>query len=294
MPKFTVATTGQRARYVPLMLQNRRKGFIGRNWPPTNLTAEFENYTSKVMNGTDIGSINNVSKSVAFQLTMTPDWGNSAWFIDASDATGTRAAFTESTPRNWTSIVPLYTRGRLKQMTFLVKILTVTGDVADPSAGIDFYVSSWLSSNLDKDNPITSFDADLGAGGDFAATNLFRDKLLKSRRVHTEVLQAKLGGGEKANGVLTLAFKLQPYVDRVGNITIGGKHIRVITDHGGGTIAATDVAVASLLTDFSGVNNRINVMIYPVNQGLTTPKINTVQIWSRTLVELYDRVHDTT
>ncbi len=282
MPKY--GRISRNTKYADLMVHNRTRGRIGRNWPPTTLRAEFENY---IEHDVRLNAINDASEAIALQLAMSPDWSDSGIFSTVS-ALGTRTAFTAQAPRNWTSIVPLYRRGRLLSMDFLLKIDSKAG--VDGNAALDWYVSSWLSSSLDKTNPITALDAAVGVAAPFNADNDFRDLLLKSRRVHTEILKATQKNG---TGVLTIKYKLNPFVDRVGNMMVGGKHVRVATDHGGGTALTTDKAVAALLTDPAGVDSRINIVLYPVESITVSPRLGSFHIWSRTHVELYDRVHDT-
>lgn len=270
----------------------RTRGFIGRNWPPTNLTAEFENFMERDVQNTGSGQINDVAEGILFQFRMTPDM--SAWFKwNNGDAAGTRTTLATATkPRNWDRIISMYTRGRHLSSSILVKLHIVPGVAA--LSELDWYVCCWISSPLDANNPLNVDEGNLGNAAPWTANNEFRALLLKSRRVMTKIIRANRGGGSRNTGTLTMKFHLAPFTDRMGDVVIGGRHVRIATNHGGGTIAPTDVTVADLLTDAPGHVNRINIMCFPVDPVVAAPVLDSIQVWGRFRVELYDRVIDVT
>jgi len=202
-----------------------------------------------------------------------------------SDATGTASALESLEPRNWDFMTNLYKRARLIGMSHTIE---VSFNANSALAQEEFYLCTWYSSDLDTTNPIIRLaGAALGTGQPWSGADDYRDILLSSRRVTKHMLRgpAMTGGRTSHKFTFSLGNQLK---DRYGNIAVGGRHIRNVTNNPGGVLHTTDKDVASALTQNWGVDNAINVALMSVNKvSLNHP--SSLRITSRPTVLFYDR-----
>ncbi len=259
---------------------------LPRDWPPSRMIVTFENNFRVDTLGK---AANNVSSYSLWQLSGAPNGASMARYI-AGDAAGTRTLFTAQTPRNWTKIVPDYKRGRLMKTSY--KFTVELPETDDVHALTDWTVFSWFSSDLDTSNPLTALNANSGSAQPWALDQVpitsARHILETSRRVKKQIIKAAkngIGGGQR-----TFTFTTGYLKDRVGNVVVGGKHARTATNAPGGQNHASDVDVASLLINASGLDNKINIVLTPTRINTAIFAIQHVAIRRLDTVELYDRV----
>ncbi len=275
----------RRTRRRPAMLKNKEKMSLGRNFPPTVMRWTAENVFNRLW-----GSRSN--NAASYNVIRIDPMCNGTGIREylSGDASGTGTASTAKNPRNWATVTSLYNRGRILGTT--VKVEFQVG--AQTVLAIPWVVYYWISSLLDTGNPLSIAD-NIGTSAPWQASEITstsaRTILDSNRRVNRRVIRAQGSSRGAASGKIVV--KLTPFNDRLGNTVVGGKHVRTITNAPGGTIQATDVSVASLLTDFSGVGNRLNIVIMPLTVGTTSGhNITGTRITLFNHIELYDRVHD--
>lgn len=250
-------------------------GRVGRDWPPTKMLATFENHFEY----DPVFKANNLLDFEQFlQLGTAVDGGGIGRFVSA-DAAGTRETFT-SKPRNWDILVPHYKRGRVISTSFVVE-----WEYTASNQGL--YICSWISSDLDDTNPLQDLFSNMGNSAPFNASKGFRDILLQSRRVQKRKI---MGTGSTGPGkMLTQRFTVKQDVDRLGNRVDGGRKARTSAGSTTGSLHAMDFNVADLLILNQGMDNKVNIAIFPIDDTVT-PVFSNCRIRMYSKVYLYDRV----
>jgi len=268
------------------MTKGRETMALGRNFPPTILrwTAENAMYHNWLLSS-QIGNTYNVMR-----VDMRPD-GSGIRYYDMNNG-----AFTpqiQHKPRNWDRIIPLYKRGRVLSTSIKVEL---TWSSTAGAANANWLIMYWTSSELDKLNPL-EIPTTLPTGSspwsnDETGEKTTRTILSQSRRV-TRLVKKSIGSAA-GTSYCKFMVKLSPFRDRLGNMVIGGKHVRDASSHGGGPIDTTDKTVALLLTQTQGVNHLLNIVAMPAepNNAQNVHHLTGSKITVFSHVELYDRVLD--
>ncbi len=269
---------GRKAKAI--LKQDRVVMALGRNFPPTVLRWTAENVLQRRWANASVAARGyNV-----FKIRCIPDGSGITYW---STANSVFQAQVGKDPQNWDRITALYKRGRV--LSFTVKVeAQVPGDAATAQSWNAYF---WSSSTLDDTNPITlngaaNLPAATWAGSEDQPASA-RTILDSSRRV----VRMRMAGVMTKNGQNHLKYvvKVSPYRDRVGNIMVGGKHVRIAQDHGGGAANTTDDTVANLLNVERGVAPSINCVLLPtsLNNGLFAIVSTRITIFAH--MELYDR-----
>lgn len=228
---------------------------IGRQWPPSEMQAKFT--TNRDFIAIDDMSSTLSTRPVGIYLSgivVAPGFS----YLNG-DATGTATVFPSLEPRNWTFMTTLYKRARMIGMSHRVEII-MSSNVAIGDQ--EYIMCTWYSSDLDTSNPLVRLaGAALGTAAPWSSSDGYRDILLQSRRVTRHRL---LGPGlPKGRTNHVFHFKLGNQLkDRYGNIVVGGKHVRDVTNNPGGVVHTTDKDVASALTQPWGIDNALNIVIF--------------------------------
>ncbi len=280
----------KRRRYAKSKKSLKRQRFsvgrIPRDWPPTRLIANFENYSEYDPQGGFVNNVANLNFG-ALQLGTRVNMAGCAHFTSA-DAAGTRTAFTAQNPRNWTTISPLYNRAEILSTTFKVRF-------TNTASSNGFYICAWISDDLDLGNPFQDLSLDTGVAAPWAAVTaanqntMVRNILLRSRRVKRRII---LGGGVgTGKGTMNLKFTINQLRNRIGQKVLHGYKARDVASTISGLSHGMDFTVANALTQNQGVDNKINIVWFPTDHSVTT-KFTNVQVQQFSRVLFYDRVHD--
>lgn len=253
---------------------------FGRQWPPTEMKGTFSREFHATMSAG--ASSTTTGHFSAWQLHAVVD--SPGHYYNADNATATAVTITDIKPRNWDFMTALYKRCRLVDITHKLSII-----MNDTTAyqNKSFILCWWFSSTLDQGNPMDDFSTALGSSAPFTSADEFRTILLQSRRVHRKILKGPgMPGGAMEH---TISLKLgNGLKDRYGNAVIGGRHVRDATNNPGGSIATTDKDVASALTEFWGVDQRVNVLLMPQHDA-SAQLPTAFRLISLSTLEFYDR-----
>ncbi len=275
-------------------LKNRRanRAYVGRDWPPTELTATFEKQFTVPLAAAMSAD---TECTGAQQMTLLDSLIPSASMIyqqntvagtdPAGVEIGTVVIPTMAVPRNWNEISSNYTRVRHVSSTFTV---TITLDSSDANVDNRAYdVWSWISSEQDPDNPIN--DGDVTPADAQYLTGRWRNILNASRRVKRSIIYGTgVGGGSK-----TFRFKLDHKSDRLKNRI--AEHVSVVTNHPNGVTFPMDttvVAYESATQQFHGVHNKIVLVWCPKDRQ--AGQIQLLDVKHTQTVRFYDRINTNT
>lgn len=254
---------------------------IGRQWPPSEMQAKFT--TNRELTAVR-SQVTSTAPFIAFNLDAKIS--SPGWTYFNSDALGTADFFESFKPRNWDFMTSLFKRARMIGMSHRIEIM-MNSNVALQDQ--EYIMCTWFSSDLDTSNPVKRLAGlDIGVAPPFDTSNAFRDILLQSRRVTKHRL---LGPGLK-NGRTSHVFHFKlgnQLKDRYGNIAVGGRHIRDVTNNPGGVLHTTDKTVLAAISEAWGVDNSLNVMVMNSQELSSTLPVR-LRVTSTPTVLFYDRV----
>lgn len=270
-------------------LKGRRatKAYIGRDWPPTEMTAAFEKQ---------------ITVPISAAMSADPDCSGAQKFIyvdslipensrlwNQNDAAGVNPTSVKidtlvvpamDSPRNWDQISAHYNRVRHVKTRVAIRLNLDSSDAAVSDRAYDVW--TYISSDQDNANPMA--DGELGTASATFVNGQWWQSLMASRRVkHSTMLGTNRGVGGK-----TFYATLGHKSDRLKN-TIG-EHVSVITNHPMGVTNPMDTTIAefeSATAQLHGVNNKFNIIWCPKDRK--AGQIESISIKYVQTVRFYDR-----
>ncbi len=265
------------------MTRNREVMALGRNFPPTVLRWTAENSFSLKWTTRSLAG-------VAYNLIGITAQNNGSGILNYASGDGTTDTPTAKSPRNWALLSPLYQRAKLISSKIKITITVPTTDASSQNWNVYY----WISSILDKDNPIADLSDAKTVGTapwevDETKEKSARTILDSSRRVIRRQIKS-VGSGSGATSFTIMAV-LPVTVDRIGNRIIGGNYVRDITNAPGGGGSTTDKTMALALSEVFGQESRLNIVCVPTKPATTTgSNIESTHITIFNHMEFYDRV----
>ncbi len=275
----------------------QRKGtnvrYVGRNWPPTEMIADFENnFTIKIAAAMSQDPDCLGAQALSLVDSLIPE---DSLIYQQNTVAGTAPVGvkintagvivpTLNAPRNWNVLSADYLRARPVSTKWIVRF---NQDMVDPESEHRGYdVWTWMSSDQDALNPLktlgaTPADAAFISGAWFEILN-------SSRRVKKHFIRPVSSG----RGSKTITFKVTHNSDRLKNKI--GSHVSVATNHPHGVTHPMDRTVAayeSSTAAFHGVHNVINIVWCP--KGRQAGQIQNITVKHMQRILLYDCIHDT-
>ncbi len=264
-----------------LTRKGHSKLVIGRQWPPSEMQATFTSNRDFQMLESNTTTTQRVSVFYLDSKVVSPGFT----YFNA-DATGTATAMVSLEPRNWDFMTSLYKRARLISFNHRVEIMANSNVALQDN---EYILCTWYSSDLDTTNPIIRVNGNaLGTAAPWTAADEFRDILLQSRRVTKHRMKGPGMVGGRSSHIFNFSLGNQ-LKDRYGNVAIGGRHIRNVTNNPGGILHTTDKDVASALTQQWGVDNALCLAVFNAHDTNVNIPV-ALRITSTPTLLFYDRV----